>query len=134
MKPPNVEFHGRRSKKKNIVPKKIEIEIQDQRKLNHLLIMLFAYYNIGVIEDLFNTSFVSLGDARLLDTSVISHYNYLFDDNVDGVVYFIDIESLKPLIMGTIMLKFPGLPDFLLHNVLYLLELQRNLLSLVHIR
>jgi len=36
--------------------------------------------------------------------------------------------------MGTIRLKFPGLPDFLLHNVLYLPKLQRSLLSLVHIR
>jgi len=36
--------------------------------------------------------------------------------------------------MGTIKLKMPGLPDFLLHDVLYLLEMRRNLLSLVHIR
>jgi transposase InsO family protein/adenylate kinase family enzyme len=57
-----------------------------------------------------------------------------FDDNVDGVVYFADRSSLKPSGMGTIRLKLPGLPDFLLHNVLYLPELQRNLLSLVHIR
>jgi hypothetical protein len=55
-------------------------------------------------------------------------------DNVDGVVYFADKSSLKPSGMGTIRLKLPELPDFLLHNVLYLLELQRNLLSLVHIR
>lgn len=29
---------------------------------------------------------------------------------------------------------FPGFPDFILHDVLYLSELRRNLLSLVHIR
>jgi hypothetical protein len=49
-------------------------------------------------------------------------------------VYFADRSSLKPSGMGTIRLKFLGLPDFLLHNVLYLPELQRSLLSLVHIR
>jgi hypothetical protein len=57
-----------------------------------------------------------------------------FNDNVDGIVYFADKSSLKPSGMGTIRLKLPGLPDFLLHNVLYLPELQRNLLSLVHIQ
>lgn len=36
--------------------------------------------------------------------------------------------------MGTIMIKLLRLPDFLLHNVIYLPELQRNLLSLVHIQ
>ena len=36
--------------------------------------------------------------------------------------------------MGTIQLKMPGFPDFLLKNVLYLPELQRILLSLVQIR
>jgi hypothetical protein len=56
-----------------------------------------------------------------------------FDDNVDDVVYFVDRSCLKPTEMGTIRLKLCGLLDFLLHNVLYLPELQRNLLSLVHI-
>ena len=36
--------------------------------------------------------------------------------------------------MGTIRLKIPGFPDFLLKNVLYLPELQRSLFSLVDIR
>jgi hypothetical protein len=56
------------------------------------------------------------------------------DDNVDGVVYFANRSSLNPLGMGTIRLKLPRLPDFLLHNVLYLPELQRSLFSLVQIR
>jgi hypothetical protein len=43
-----------------------------------------------------------------------------FNDNVDGMVYFENKSSLKPLGMGTIKLKFLGLPYFLLHNVLYL--------------
>eukprot|EP00253_Pinus_taeda_P024709 PITA_24709 len=42
--------------------------------------------------------------------------------------------KLKPSGLGTIRLKLPGLPDFLLHHVLYLPQLRRNLLSLVHIR
>jgi hypothetical protein len=36
--------------------------------------------------------------------------------------------------MGTIKLKFPIFPYFLLHNMFYLPELQRSFLSLVHIR
>eukprot|EP00253_Pinus_taeda_P034545 PITA_34545 len=57
-----------------------------------------------------------------------------FTDNVDGVVYFADQSKIKPSRLGTIMLQLSGLPDFLLHHVLYLPQLKRNLLSLVHIR
>jgi hypothetical protein len=57
-----------------------------------------------------------------------------FNDNVDGIVYFVDKSILKPSEMDTIRLKLHGLSDFLLHNVLYLPKLQSNLLSLVHIR
>jgi hypothetical protein len=89
---------------------------------------------------LFNASNSSWGDAWLLDTSVTSHMTFRidffedFDDNVDIVVYFANRSSLKPLGMGTIRLKLHGLLDFLLYNVLYLLELQRNLFSFVHIK
>jgi hypothetical protein len=55
------------------------------------------------------------------------------NDNVEGVVNFADGSSLKPMGIGTIKLKLPGFLDFLLHDVLYLPELWRNLLSLVHI-
>eukprot|EP00253_Pinus_taeda_P025085 PITA_25085 len=57
-----------------------------------------------------------------------------FTDNVDGVVYFADQSKIKPSGLGTIRLKLPGLPDFLLDHVLYLPQLKRNLLSLVYIR
>eukprot|EP00253_Pinus_taeda_P009496 PITA_09496 len=57
-----------------------------------------------------------------------------FTSNVDGVVYFVDQSKIKPSGLGTIRLKLPGLPEFLLHHVLYLPQLKRNLLSLVHIR
>jgi hypothetical protein len=62
----------------------------------------------------------------------IDFFEY-FDDNVDGVVYFADRSSLKPLGMDTPS-TLSGLPDLLLHNVIYLLELQRILMSLVHIQ
>eukprot|EP00253_Pinus_taeda_P009397 PITA_09397 len=45
-----------------------------------------------------------------------------------------DQSKIKPSGLGTIRLKLPGLPDFLLDHVLYLPQLKRNLLSLVHIR
>ena len=56
-----------------------------------------------------------------------------FTDNVDGVVYFVYYSKIKPSGLGTIRLKLPGLLDFLLHHVLYLPQLKRTLLSLVHI-
>ena len=57
-----------------------------------------------------------------------------FSDNVDGIVYFADKSSLKPSRIGIVKLKLIGLPNLLLRDVLYLLELWRTLLSLVHIR
>jgi hypothetical protein len=69
-----------------------------------------SYCNIGVTGYLFNTSFDSWGDAWILDRS--------------ATIRFPSIVSIR----------FPGLPDFIFHNVLYLLEMERNLLSLLHIR
>ena len=57
-----------------------------------------------------------------------------FTDKVDGAVYFADKSKLKPSGLGTVRLKLPGLPDHILHEVLYLPDLKRNLLSLVEIR
>ena len=48
-------------------------------------------------------------------------------DNFDGYVYFGDKSKLKPSGLGTIKLNLHGLPYHLLHEVLYLLELRRNL-------
>jgi hypothetical protein len=96
--------------------------------------------NIGVTEDLFNASLASWKNDWLLDSGETCHMTFRrdffeeFTDNVDGAVYFADKSKLKPSGLGTIRLKLPGLPDFLLHDVLYLPELRRNLLSLVHIR
>lgn len=50
--------------------------------------------------------------------------------NIDGAVYFANKSYIKPLSTGTLRLKLPSLPDMILCNVLYLLQLQRNLLSL----
>eukprot|EP00253_Pinus_taeda_P021319 PITA_21319 len=76
----------------------------------------------------------------LLDSGATCHMTHRKDffedltDNVDGVVYFADQSKIKPSGLGTIRLKLPGLSDFLLDHVLYLPQLKRNLLSLVHIR
>ena len=99
-----------------------------------------AHCNIGVNEDLFNASLACWKNDWLLDSGSTCHMTFRryffeeFADNVDGAVYFTDKSKLKPLGLGTIRLKLPGLPDFFLHDVLYLPQLRRNLLSLVHIR
>ena len=49
-----------------------------------------------------------------------------FMDNVDGAVYFVDNLKLKPSGFGTIRLKLPRLPKFLLHDVLYLPKLRQT--------
>jgi hypothetical protein len=53
--------------------------------------------------------------------------------HVEGAIYFSDRSNLKPMEIGTIKLKLTEFPNSLLHNVLHLLELWRNFLSLVHI-
>eukprot|EP00253_Pinus_taeda_P002429 PITA_02429 len=99
-----------------------------------------AQCNIGVNEDLFNASLASWKNEWLLDFGATCHMTRRkdffedFTDNVDGAVYFADQSKIKPSGLGTIRLKLPGLPDFLLDHVLYLPQLKRNLLSLVHIR
>ena len=95
--------------------------------------------NIGVNEDLFNASLASWKNDWLLDSGATCHMTHRkdffeeFTDNFDGAIYFADQSKLKPSGLGTIRLKLPSLPDFLLHHVLYLPQLKRNLLSLVHI-
>jgi hypothetical protein len=82
---------------------------------------------------LFKTSFASWRDAWLLDTGATCHMTFQRDffeelnENVDGAVSFVDGSSLKPMGIGTIRLKLLGFLDFLLHNVLYLPELQKEL-------
>jgi hypothetical protein len=56
------------------------------------------------------------------------------NENVDDATYFADRSSLKITGIGTIKLKLPRFPYICVHNVPYLLELHRNLLSLVHIK
>lgn len=43
--------------------------------------------------------------------------------HIDGVVYFANRYKLKPFGIGSIRLKLLGFLDFMLLNVLYLLEL-----------
>jgi hypothetical protein len=57
---------------------------------------IVSHCNIGVTEELFNTSFPSWRDAWLLDIGATSHMTFKrdrfedFDENVDGIVYFAD--------------------------------------------
>ena len=75
----------------------------------------------------------------LLNTGATCHLAFIkyffeyFNDNVDGRVSFADKSILKPKGIGTIKLKLPRFLDLILQNVLYLLEFERNLLSLLHI-
>jgi len=65
----------------------------------------------------------------MLDTGVSCLMNFQrnffedFNENVDGIVYFADKSCLNPSGIGTMRLKFLGLLDFILHDVLYILEL-----------
>jgi len=87
---------------------------------------ILAQCNTGVNEDLFNASLASWKNDWLLDSGATCHMTHRkdffedFTDNVDGAVYFADQSKIKPSRLGTIRLKLPGLPDFLLHHVLYL--------------
>ena len=100
---------------------------------------VIAHCNVG-IEEVFSTSNSCLNDTWLLDTGATCHMTFwrdffdTFNDQVDGVVYFADKSQLKPSGIGPIRLKLPGLADYILSNVLYLPQLKRNLISLVHIR
>jgi len=73
------------------------------------------------------------------DTFHMKFWRDIFEElneNLEGEINFANGSSvtyLKPTRIGTIMLKFPRFPDFLLYDVLYLHEFKRNLLSLVHI-
>ena len=85
------------------------------------------------------TSLSSYTYCWLLDTGATSHMTFRKDyfeeinETINVIFYFVDKSSLKPKGMGTIRLKMPGIPHFLLKNVLYLPGLQRSLLSLVEI-
>ena len=43
-----------------------------------------------------------------------------FNDQIDGVVYFVDKSQLKLLRVGSVRLKLLGYVDYILHDVLYL--------------
>ena len=76
-----------------------------------------------------NTSFSSWKYTWLLDIGAHSHVEfrkYFFqelNDNVDGVVYFLNKPNIKPKGIEIIMLKFFRFTDFLVDNFLYLPKL-----------
>jgi hypothetical protein len=57
-----------------------------------------------------------------------------FSNHIDGIIYFADKSQLKPSGIGSIRLCLQGLADYILHDVLYIPQLKRNLMSLIHIR
>jgi hypothetical protein len=57
-----------------------------------------------------------------------------FSNHIDGIIYFSNKSQLKPSGIGSIRLRLPGLADYILHDVLYIPELKRNPMSLIHIR
>lgn len=87
-----------------------------------------------------NTSYISCEDAWLLDTEATCHMSFkrdFFEDlneNIDGAACFADKSNIKPFGIKSFRLKLIGCPNFLLNDVLYLPELQQNLLSLVLVR
>jgi hypothetical protein len=112
--------------KKNDKGKPTEPTKGNPPKSSHYVV---SHCNIEVTKDLFNTAY-SPWKYMLLDIGTTPHMTFRrdffedFDDNVDGIVYFADKSNLKTSEMGTIRLKLPELPNFLLHNVLYLPELK----------
>ena len=56
----------------------------------------------------------------MLDTGATCHMTFqreFFEEmntNIDGAVYFANKSSIKPLGIGTMRLKLPGLPDMIL--------------------
>lgn len=111
----------------------------EQNKASASAHFIIVECNVG-LSDLLNTSFTSWEDAWLLDTGASCHMTFqrgFFEElsfDIDGAVYFANRSQLKLSGIGSIWLRLPGYPDFLLHKVLYLLELRRNLLSLVLVR
>jgi hypothetical protein len=87
---------------------------------------IVSHYNIKVTKDFFNTSFDSWRYTWLIDIGSTYHMAFqryffkYFNENVDGIVYFVDKSSLKPLGIGTIMLKMLGLLNFIMHDVLHI--------------
>jgi hypothetical protein len=77
-------------------------------KSSHYIV---SHYNIGITKDFFNTSFYFWRDTWLLDIDETYHVTFwriffeYFNENVDGIFYFVDKSSLKPLGIGTINLN-----------------------------
>eukprot|EP00253_Pinus_taeda_P024327 PITA_24327 len=110
------------------------------KEMDHMMPLHANYHGTKLSREETNRKVKMMIQTKLLDSGATCHMTHRkdffedFTDNVDGVVYFADQSKIKPSGLGTIRLKLPSLPDFLLDHVLYLPQLKRNLLSLVHIR
>lgn len=84
-----------------------------------------AHCNIGINKDSFDSSI----DFWLLNINATCPMTFSRDffeevnDNTNGAIYFVDRFSFKPTRIVNIKLKLHGFLDFLLHHVLYLLDL-----------
>jgi hypothetical protein len=100
---------------------------------------IVAHCNLS-INEFFSTSFSSWEDTWILDTRATCHITFIrdffetFSNHIDGIIYFADKSQLKPSGIGSILLRLPGLADYILHDVLYIPQLKRNLMSLIHIK
>jgi hypothetical protein len=100
---------------------------------------IVAHCNLS-INEVFSTSFASWEDTWILDTGVTFHMTFrrdffeTFSNHFDGIVYFADKSQLNPSGIGSIRLRLLGIVDYILHDVLYIPQLKRNLMSLIHIR
>ena len=100
---------------------------------------IVAHCNLS-INEVFSTSFASWEDTWILDTGATCHMTFrrdcfdTFSDHIDGIVYFVDKSHLKPSGIGSIRLKLPIIADYILHDVLYIPQLKRNLMSLIQVR
>jgi len=57
-----------------------------------------------------------------------------FSNQVDGVIYFVDKSQIKPSGIRSIHLKIPNLAGYVLRDIIYIPQFQRNIMSLIHIR
>lgn len=89
---------------------------------------------------LFSSTFSSWQYSWILDIRVLCRTTFriaLFEtlsNPIDGVVYFADKSQVKPLGIGSIHLKIPGISYYILNDVLYIPQFQRNLISVIQIR
>lgn len=99
---------------------------------------IVGHYNFNM-NDVFNAAFSSSQDSWISDWEATCHMTFRWDffetysDDINGVIYFADKSQIRPSRIGSIHLKIPNLPNYVLHDVLYIPQFEWNLMSLIHI-